>query len=59
MIVDVEGFLVFFGCKDVVVKIFGKCVDIVEVIRCIVEDFVVLDVVVELYSGSFGVWFKS
>lgn len=57
--VDAEGFPVFSGRKDAVVKISGKRVDIAEVTRRIAEDPAVSDVAVELHSGSLGVWFKS
>lgn len=45
--VDAEGFPVFSGRKDAVVKISGKRVDIAEVTRRIAEDPAVSDVAVD------------
>lgn len=56
---DGEGFPLFSGRKDAVVKISGKRVDIAEVTRRIAEDPAVSDVAVELHDGSLGVWFET
>lgn len=56
---DGEGFPVFSGRKDAIVKISGKRVDTAEVTRRIFEDPVVCDVAVELHHGALGVWFET
>lgn len=56
---DEEGFPVFSGRKDAVVKISGKRVDIAEITRHISEDPAISDVAVELHNGSLGVWFET
>lgn len=56
---DGDGFPVFSGRKDAIVKIAGKRVDIAEVTRRISEDPTVSDVAVELHNGSLGVWFET
>ena len=56
---DAEGFPMFSGRKDAVVKISGKRVDIAEITRHISEDPAISDVAVELHNGSLGVWFET
>ena len=56
---DSEGFPIFSGRKDAVVKIAGKRVDIAEITRRISEDPAISDVAVELHNGSLGVWFET
>lgn len=59
VILDDEGFPVFSGRKDAVVKISGKRVDTAELIRRISTDPNVSDVAVEVYNGRLGVWFET
>lgn len=56
---DDNGFAVFSGRRDAIVKVAGKRVDIAEVSRRIAEDAAVSDVAVELHNGSLGVWFEA
>lgn len=59
VIIDDEGFPVFSGRRDAIVKISGKRVDTAEAIRRISEDLGVTDVAVELHNGGLGVWFET
>ncbi|GKU37496.1 hypothetical protein NJB14197_13020 [Mycobacterium montefiorense] len=57
--IDDEGFPVFAGRKDAIVKISGKRVDTAEVTRRISGDPAIVDVAVEPHNGSLAVWFES
>ncbi|QUR65854.1 non-ribosomal peptide synthetase [Mycobacterium spongiae] len=61
--VDAEGFPVFSGRKDAIVKVSGKRVDIADLTTRICEDPAISDVHVELYEfglgRSLGVWFET
>lgn len=57
--VDGQGYPVFAGRKDALVKVSGKRVDIAEITRRIVADPAVRDVAVELHNGRLGVWFET
>lgn len=59
MILDADGFPVFAGRKDDVVKVSGKRIDIAEVTRRISRDPGIADVAVELHNGRLGVWFET
>nr|WP_308207437.1 AMP-binding protein [Mycolicibacterium komossense] len=59
VIVDEQGFPVFAGRRDAIVKISGKRVDTAEVTRRISEDPAVADVAVALHNGGLGVWFET
>ncbi|MCI4676640.1 AMP-binding protein [Candidatus Mycolicibacterium alkanivorans] len=54
-----DGFPVFSGRRDAIVKISGKRVDTAEVARRVAEDPAVTDVAVELHDGGLGVWFET
>lgn len=56
---DSQGFLVFAGRKDAVVKIAGKRVDIAEITRLIAEDPAICDIAVEVDDTRLGVWFQT
>lgn len=56
---DDEGFPVFAGRKDAVVKVAGKRVDTADVTARIAEYPAVIDVAVELHDGRLGVWFET
>ncbi|WP_118915917.1 AMP-binding protein [Mycobacterium shigaense] len=58
-VIDDDGFPVFAGRKDAIVKVSGKRIDIAEVTRRILGDPAVFDVAVELHDGRLGVWFES
>ncbi|MEE3062909.1 MAG: AMP-binding protein [Actinomycetota bacterium] len=57
--IDDDGFPVFAGRRDAVVKISGKRIDTAVVTKRVLEDPAVADVAVELHSGRLGVWFES
>ncbi len=59
VIIDDDGFPVFSGRKDAIVKISGKRVDTAEVTRRISEDPAISDAAVELHDGGLGVWFET
>ncbi len=59
MILDAEGFPVFAGRKDDVVKVSGKRIDTADVTKRISDDPAITDVAVELHNGSLGVWFDT
>jgi non-ribosomal peptide synthetase component F len=59
VILDSEGFPVFSGRRDAVVKVSGKRVDTAEVISRISEDPAVSDVAVEAHNGGLGVWVET
>lgn len=56
---DAEGFPVFAGRKDDVVKVSGKRIDTAEVARRISADPAIDDVAVEVHNGRLGVWFQA
>lgn len=56
---DDDGFPVFSGRRDAIVKISGKRVDTAEVTRRISEDPAVSDVAVEVHNGGLGVWVET
>ncbi|MEI7714533.1 MAG: AMP-binding protein [Mycobacterium sp.] len=56
---DGDGFPVFSGRRDAIVKISGKRVDTAEVTRRISEDPAVSDVAVEVHNGGLGVWVET
>lgn len=56
---DAEGFPVFAGRKDDVVKVSGKRIDMAEISRRISADPAIADVAVELHDGRLGVWFET
>ncbi|AXN47666.1 peptide synthase [Mycobacterium marinum] len=57
--IDEEGFPVFAGRKDTIVKVAGKRVDTAAVARRITADPTVCDVAVEPHDGRLGVWFET
>ncbi|MEV0674551.1 AMP-binding protein [Mycobacterium sp. NPDC050441] len=57
--IDGDGYPIFAGRKDALVKISGKRVDTAEITRRIVADPTVVDVAVELHNGGLGVWFET
>lgn len=57
--VDDEGFPLFSGRRDALVKVSGKRVDTAEVTRRITENTTVVDIAVELHNGGLGVWFQT
>lgn len=59
MILDAEGFPLFAGRKDDVVKVSGKRVDIADIARRVSADPAIADVAVELHEGRLGVWFQT
>lgn len=59
VVTDEEGFFVFAGRRDALVKVSGKRVDTAEVIKRISADPDVSDVAAELYDGRLGVWFET
>lgn len=59
VILDDEGFPVFSGRRDAIVKIAGKRVDTAAVIRRIAEDSAISDVAVEVRDGVLGVWITT
>ncbi|MDP7723329.1 AMP-binding protein [Mycobacterium sp. TY814] len=59
VIVDAQGFPVFAGRKDDVVKVSGKRIDLAEITRHIASDAAITDVAVELHDGRLGVWFQA
>jgi len=59
VIAHTEGFLMFSGRRDAVVKISGRRVDTAEVTKRIFADPDVSDVAVELHDGKLGVWFET
>lgn len=56
---DANGFPVFAGRRDALVKISGRRVDTAEVAARIHEDPAVVDAAVETHEGSLGVWFAT
>ena len=56
---DDQGFPVFAGRKDAVVKLAGQRVDTAEITRLIADDPTIGDVAVELAGDRLGVWFTS
>lgn len=59
VILDDNGFPVFAGRKDDVVKVSGKRVDIAEIAKRISANPAVSDVAVELHNARLGVWFET
>lgn len=59
VILDADGFPVFAGRKDDVVKIAGKRVDMAAIARSVSADPAVADVAVEPEHGRLGVWFEA
>lgn len=57
--IDGDGYPMFAGRKDAIVKIAGKRVDTAEITRRIGTDPTVVDVAVELHNGGLGVWFET
>ncbi|WP_243858071.1 AMP-binding protein [Mycobacterium sp. DL440] len=57
--IDGDGYPIFAGRKDAVVKVSGKRVDTAEITRRIVADRAVVDVAVELHNGGLWVWFTT
>ncbi|MGA5544677.1 AMP-binding protein [Mycobacterium sp. NPDC051198] len=57
--IDGDGYPMFAGRKDAIVKIAGKRVDTAEITRRIGADPTVVDVAVELHNGGLGVWFET
>lgn len=56
---DADGFPVFSGRRDAIVKISGKRVDTAEVMSRISGDPAVFDVAVEVHNGGLGVWVET
>lgn len=56
---DNEGFPVFAGRKDHVVKVSGKRIDMADMARRISAEPAIADVAVELDNGRLGVWFET
>lgn len=59
VILDEDGFPVFAGRKDDVVKVSGKRVDIAQIVKRISADPAVSDVAVELRDTRLVVWFET
>ncbi|CAM2929075.1 peptide synthase [Mycobacterium intermedium] len=59
VILDDDGFPLFAGRKDDVVKVSGKRVDIAEIAKRISAAPAVSDVAVELHNARLGVWFET
>ncbi|WP_026356489.1 AMP-binding protein [Mycobacterium sp. 141] len=57
--VDQDGYPVFSGRKDAIVKVSGMRVDTAEITGQIVADPAVSDVAVKLHNGGLGVWFET
>ncbi|WP_246398460.1 AMP-binding protein [Mycobacterium vicinigordonae] len=57
--VDAEGFPIFAGRKDAIVKIAGKRVDTAEVVARVCADPTISDLAVEPHDGRLGVWFQT
>ena len=57
--IDGDGYPMFAGRKDAIVKIAGKRVDTAEITRRIGADPTVVDVAVEPHNGGLGVWFGT
>ncbi|MBP2451173.1 AMP-binding protein [Mycolicibacterium lutetiense] len=57
--IDGDGYPIFAGRKDALVKISGKRVDTAEITRRIAADPTVVDVAVERHNGGLGVWFAA
>lgn len=57
--VDSEGYPMFAGRKDALVKISGKRVDTAEITSRIAADPAVIDVAVQLRNGALAVWFET
>ncbi|OMC29574.1 peptide synthase [Mycobacterium sp. GA-1841] len=57
--VDENGFPVFAGRKDALVKVGGKRVDTAEIIRRVAADPAIVDVAVDVHHGGLGVWFTT
>ncbi|CAM4312663.1 Plipastatin synthase subunit C [Mycobacterium basiliense] len=57
--VDNDGFFVFSGRRDAIVKISGKRVDTAALVRRIHEEPTISDVAVEPHDGSLAVWFET
>ncbi|KKB98396.1 AMP-binding protein [Mycolicibacter arupensis] len=56
---DHQGFPVFAGRKDAVVKLAGRRVDTAEITRLIAEDPSICDVAVEPDDTRLGIWFST
>ncbi|WP_418004916.1 AMP-binding protein [Mycobacterium sp. PDNC021] len=56
---DVDGFPVFAGRRDAVVKIAGKRVDTADLMRRISSDPDVTDLAVEPAGAGLGIWFQT
>lgn len=56
---DANGFPVFAGRRDALVKIAGRRVDTAEVTARIHQDPAVVDAAVGTHEGSLGVWFAT
>lgn len=59
IIMDAQGFPLFAGRKDDVVKVSGKRIDIADIAGRISADPAIADVAVELHDGRLGVWFQA
>lgn len=57
--IDGDGYPIFAGRRDALVKISGKRVDTAEITRRIVADPTVVDIAVEIHNGGLGVWFET
>lgn len=57
--VDDNGYPVFAGRKDALVKVAGKRVDTAEITRRVAADPAIVDVAVGLRDGGLGVWFTT
>ncbi len=56
---DAQGFPVFAGRKDALVKLSGKRIDTAEIARLIAEDPAVSDIAVEPDNTRLGIWFQT
>ncbi|MEU9809054.1 AMP-binding protein [Mycobacterium sp. NPDC050853] len=59
VVFDEDGFPVFAGRRDAIVKISGKRIDTAEVIRRISADPAVADIGVGPHNGALAVWFRA
>lgn len=56
---DEQGFPVFAGRRDAVIKLAGKRIDTAEIAQAITKDPTICDVAVEADRGRLGVWFQT
>ncbi|MUM20057.1 MULTISPECIES: AMP-binding protein [unclassified Mycobacteroides] len=59
VVVDEDGFPLFAGRRDAIVKVSGRRVDTAAIVRCLSEDVAVADVGVGVHNGGLVVWFQT